>query len=254
MPEQFVFLLGAAFLAGLVDAMGGGGGLIQVPSLFSALPQAAPATLFGTNKLASIWGTGAAAMNYARRVTLEWNAALPATFAAFAFAFCGAYAVTWLPGELVRKLLPFVLGALLAYTWRASQLGLHHAPVHRGKKERILAVGVGAAIGFYDGFFGPGTGSFLIFLFVRFFGFDFLRASAVSKVVNVACNLAALLWFGYSGNVLWQLGLAMAVLNVTGSLLGSRLALRHGSQLVRRVFLVMVGALILKSGYDAFFR
>lgn len=254
MPEQILFLLVAAFFAGLVDAMGGGGGLIQVPSLFSSLTHTAPATLFGTNKLASIWGTAAAAVNYGRRVRLEWNTALPATFAAFVFAFCGAYTVTWLPGDLVRKLLPFVLVALLVYTWRVSHLGLHHAPVHRGKRERVLAVAVGAAIGFYDGFFGPGTGSFLIFLFVRFFGFDFLRASAVSKVVNVACNMAALLWFGYSGNVLWQLGLLMAAFNVGGALLGSRLALRHGSQLVRRVFLVVVSTLILKSAYDAFLR
>lgn len=218
MPEQVVFLLAAAFFAGLVDAMGGGGGLLQVPSLFSVMPNTAPATLFGTNKLASIWGTAAAAVNYGRRVRLEWNTALPATFAAFVFAFWGAYTVTWLPGELVRKLLPFVPVALLVYTWRASQLRLHHAPIHRGKKEQVLAVGVGAAIGFYDGFFGPGTGSFLIFMFVRFFGLDFLRASAVSKVVNVACNMAALLWFGYSGNVLWHLGLAMAA-----SMLAARL-------------------------------
>lgn len=254
MPEQVLFLLVAAFFAGLIDAMGGGGGLIQVPALFSSMGQTAPAMLFGSNKLASIWGTGTAAYNYARRVKLEWNTALPATIAALVFAFCGAYTVTWLPGNLVRKLLPIVLFILLIYTWRSSQLGLSHAPLHRGTRERLLAIVVGAAIGFYDGFFGPGTGSFLIFLFVRFFGFDFLRASAVSKVVNVACNLAALIWFGYSGNVLWQLGLPMAVFNVCGSLLGSRLALRHGSHLVRKVFLVVVGALILKTAYDAFLR
>lgn len=122
-------------------------------------------------------------------------------------------------GELVRKLLPLILLVLLVCIWRSQNFGLQHAPTHRGGKERCWAIGVGAAIGFYDGFFGPGTGSFLIFLFVHFFGFDFLRASTVSKVVNVACNLAALLWLGYSGNVLWQLGLALAVCNVAGSLL-----------------------------------
>jgi len=254
MPEQILFLFGAAFVAGLVDAMGGGGGLIQVPALFSALPQSAPATLFGTNKLASIWGTGAAALNYARRVRIEWNAVLPAALAAFVFAFCGAYTVTRVPPDLLRKALPLLLLALLVYTLRARNLGLHHVPLHRDGRERLLAVLVGAGIGFYDGFFGPGTGSFLIFLFVRFFGYDFLGASAAAKVVNVACNLAALLWFGYSGHVLWLAALVMAVANVGGSLAGSRLALKHGSKLVRKVFLVAVGLLIVKTAYDAFLR
>jgi uncharacterized membrane protein YfcA len=126
--------------------------------------------------------------------------------------------------------------------------------VHSGGREQFFAVLIGGGIGFYDGFFGPGTGSFLLFLFVRFFGFDFLAAAAVSKVVNVACNFAALLWFGYSGHVLWQVGLLMAVLNVAGSLIGSRLAMRHGSGFVRKIFLFVVTALILRTTYDAFFR
>ena len=120
--------------------------------------------------------------------------------------------------------------------------------------ERLLAMGVGAAIGFYDGFFGPGTGSFLIFLFVRFFGFDFLSASAAAKIVNVACNISALIWFGYSGHLLWQLGLLMAVCQIAGSLVGTRLALKHGSSFVRKLFLVVVGLLIVKTAFDTFKR
>jgi uncharacterized protein len=120
--------------------------------------------------------------------------------------------------------------------------------------ERLLAMGVGAAIGFYDGFFGPGTGSFLIFLFVRFFGFDFLSASAAAKIVNVACNISALIWFGYSGHLLWQLGLLMAVCQIAGSLVGTRLALKHGSGFVRKLFLVVVGLLIVKTAFDTFKR
>ena len=107
-------------------------------------------------------------------------------------------------------------------------------------------------IGFYDGFFGPGTGSFLLFLFVRFFGFDFLGASAVAKIVNVACNFAALLWFGYAGHVLWQLGLLMAICNICGAMIGTRVALKEGSVFIRKAFLVVVGALILKTARDAF--
>lgn len=253
MPDLLI-LCSAAFLAGLVDAVVGGGGLIQIPALFSTFPGVSPATLFGTNKLASIWGTATAAVNYSRRVRVEWSTAAPAALAAFVLSFLGAYAVTRIPPDFVRKLLPFILLGVAIYTLKKKNFGEIHAPAHQGAKERALALLVGGGIGFYDGFFGPGTGSFLLFLFVRFFGFDFLGASAAAKVVNVACNAAALLWFGVSGHVLVQLGLLMAVCNVLGSLLGTKLAIRNGSTFVRQLFLVVVSALIMKTGYDAFFQ
>lgn len=249
-----VWLGGAAFLAGLVDAVVGGGGLIQVPAIFSFLPKEVPATLLGTNKLASICGTSAAAVNYARRVRVAWSAAAPAALAAFALSFVGAWTVTRVPGDFVRALLPFILLAVAFYTFRKKDLGSVHAPVHSGSAERWWALVIGAAIGFYDGFFGPGTGSFLIFLFVRFFGFDFLSASAAAKIVNVACNLSALMWFGYSGHLLWQVGLLMAVCQIAGSLVGTKLAIKHGSAFVRKLFLVVVSTLIVKTGFDAVVR
>ncbi len=249
---DYVILAAAAFLAGMIDAVVGGGGLIQIPVLFSALPNAAPATLLGTSKFAGIWGTGAAAVGFARRVKLQWSTAVPAASAAFALSFVGAYTVTHIPPDFVRKLLPFILLAVAVYTFKKKDFGSIHAPMHVGSREKVFAILVGGGIGFYDGFFGPGTGSFLVFLFVRFFGFDFLGASAVAKVVNVACNLSALMWFGYSGHLLWQLGALMAVCNVLGSLLGIRLALKHGTGFVRKLFLLVVSGLILKSGYDAF--
>lgn len=242
----------AALFAGMIDAVVGGGGLIQIPALFSTLSNVAPVTLLGTNKLAGVWGTTVAAIGFSRRVRLQWSAAVPAALAAFTFSFAGAFTVTQLPPDFIRKLLPFILLAVAVYTFRKKDFGSTHSPIHTGLKERIIAVIVGAGIGFYDGFFGPGTGSFLVFLFVRFFGFDFLGASAVAKVVNVACNIAALLWFGISGHLLWQLGLMMAVCNIVGSLIGLRLALRHGSVFVRKIFLLVVSALILKTTYDAF--
>lgn len=251
---NFVLLGCAAFLAGLVDAVVGGGGLIQIPVLFSVFPKEIPATLLGTSKLAGVFGTSAAAVNYARRVQVAWSAAAPAAMAAFALSFVGAYTVTRVPGDFVRSLLPVALLAVAIYTFTKKDFGSIHAPVHSGVTEKLVAVGMGACIGFYDGFFGPGTGSFLMFLFVRFFGFDFLSASAAAKVVNVACNIAALLWFGYSGHLLWQLGLLMAVCQVAGSLVGTRLAIRHGSVFVRKLFLVVVSLLILKTSYDAVIR
>ncbi len=244
----------AALFAGMIDAVVGGGGLIQIPALFSTLPTVAPATLLGTSKLAGVWGTTVAAVTFARRVKVQWTTATPAAVAAFACSFMGAYSVTRIPPDFLRQLLPFILIAVAIYTFKRKDFGSVHAPAYIGLKERLLAVAAGGAIGFYDGFFGPGTGSFLVFVFVRFFGFDFLGASAVAKVVNVACNVAALLWFGYSSNVLIQIGLMMAVCNIVGSVIGSRLALRHGSGFVRKIFLWVVSALILKTSYDAFLR
>lgn len=251
---DLVLLAGAAFLAGLIDAVVGGGGLIQLPVMFSVLSKELPATLLGTSKFAGIFGTSAAAINYARRVRVAWTAAAPAAVAAFALSFAGAYTVTKVPADFVRALLPVLLVAVAIYTFRKKDFGSIHAPVHEGNKERYLALGMGACIGFYDGFFGPGTGSFLIFLYVRFFGFDFLSASAAAKIVNVACNFSALMWFGYSGHVLWLLASMMAVCQVAGSLLGTKLAIKHGSAFVRKLFLVVVSLLIVKTGYDAFFK
>lgn len=251
---DYAILCGAALLAGLVDAVVGGGGLIQIPALFSTFGSVPPATLLGTNKLAGIWGTAVAAAGYARRVQIAWRTAVPAAGAAFLCAFAGAYTVTRIPPDFLRQLLPFILVAVAIYTFRRKDFGTRHAPLHSGMQETSLALLTGAAIGFYDGFFGPGTGSFLVFIFVRGFGLDFLGASAVAKVVNVACNMAALLWFGYSGHVIWQVGLMMAVCNIIGALLGTRLALRHGSVFVRKVFLGVVVVLIVKTSYDAFLR
>lgn len=251
---EWIVLGVAAFGAGLVDAVVGGGGLIQVPTLFTVFPNSPVASLLGTNKLAGVFGTGSAAINYARQVKIPWSTALPATLTAFIFAFLGAVTVTHIPPDFLRKLLPFILIALAIYTFRKKGLGQVHAPKHGGHKERLIALMVGACIGFYDGFFGPGTGSFLLFLFVRFFGFDFLSASACAKVVNVACNLAALLWFGMAGHVVWKIGLLMAVCQIGGSLVGTKLAVKHGSGFIRKLFLLVVCLLIVRTTWQAFFK
>ncbi|CAG2132698.1 putative membrane transporter protein YfcA [Cupriavidus yeoncheonensis] len=251
---EFAFLAVAAFLAGLIDAVAGGGGLVQIPALFSAFPGMPPATLLGTNKVASVAGTANAAIRYGRSVRIYWAATAPAVVAAFLFSMAGAWALTMIPAEPLRKALPFVLVTLLVYTVAKKDLGTEHAPSLSGTRERVAALLAGAAIGFYDGVFGPGTGSFLMIVFVRVFGYDFLHASASTKVVNMATNLAALLLLASKGHIWWQLGLVMAVANVAGSQVGSRLALRHGSGFVRKVFIVVVSALILKTAWDAFAR
>lgn len=248
----FSALAVAALFAGFIDAVVGGGGLIQVPALFTALPKELPATIFGTNKISSVFGTANAAWRYARRVRMPWRTTLPAAVAAFACSYLGAMAVAWLPRELLRPLILVLLIGAAIYTYWRKDFGAIHRPQHVGGHEFAYALMVGGAIGFYDGFFGPGAGSFLIFLFIRFFGFDFLHASAASKVVNVATNLAALSFFVPHGYILPLLGIAMAVFNVLGSIAGTHLSLRHGSGFVRKVFLIVVSALIVKFAWDTF--
>lgn len=251
---DLLIVAAASLLAGLVDSIVGGGGLILVPALFATYPAAAPATLFGTNKSASVWGTGIATVQYARRVRLRWAVLGPAALAALAGSFFGAWVVTVIDPDFLRRLLPLILLAVLLYTLARKDLGRVHAPRHGGRREVWVACAIGGVIGWYDGFFGPGTGSFYIFLFVRLLGYDFLNASAAAKLLNVATNVAAIALFAAKGHIWWQVGLVLAAANVVGSLIGTRLALKHGAGLVRGVFIVVVGALILKTGYDAFLR
>ena len=244
----------ASLMAGFVDAIVGGGGLILVPALFTAYPTAHPATLLGSNKSASIWGTGLATYQYSQQVHMRWAVLLPAALTGFLASFAGAWVVAVISPEFLRKVLPFVLAAVFGYTLTKKELGRTHSPRFADGKETLIASAIGAVIGFYDGFFGPGTGSFFVFLFVRLLGYDFLNASASAKLLNTATNLAAIVLFAAKGHIWWQVGFAMAICNVAGSLAGTHLALKHGAGFVRGVFLIVVSALIFKTSYDAFLR
>lgn len=249
---HMLFLLFATFIAGLIDSIVGGGGLINVPALFAVFPDSVPANLFATNKVAGVAGTSSAAIRYAHASKVEWRVALPAALAAFIFAFLGSWSIAHLPGDWLRKAVPFLLSVVALYTFSQKQLGVTHAPKHQGVNAAVFAALGGGVIGFYDGFFGPGTGSFLVFMFVRWFGFNFLSASAAAKIVNVACNLASLSYFIPAGYVWWGIGIAMACFNVVGSQLGSVIAIKQGSQWVRKLFLLVVLVLITKTFYDGF--
>lgn len=248
----FVALGLAAFCAGFVDAVVGGGGLIQIPALFAAYPAATPATLFGTNKLASIVGTSSAAVQYSRRVTIPWRVALPGAVAALIGSWYGAKAVAYLPPTVLRPLILVLLVLVALYTFYKKELGTVSTEPEHGARSTLIALGIGAAIGFYDGFFGPGTGSFLIFLFIRLLGMDFLRASVTAKILNVATNLAAIAFFAANVELMWKLAAVMAVCNLSGAVTGSRAALRHGVGFVRKMFLGVVSVLIAKLAYDTF--
>ncbi len=235
-----------------MDSMVGGGGLIQLPALFILLPGAAVPTILGTNKLVSIAGTSVAAAQYARHVKIDWPTVGPAAGAAFVFSALGAHFVS---GMRTQTLRPFILALLVAvavYVFVRKDFGAIHAPRLSAIKQRWYGVGVGCALGFYDGFFGPGTGSFLIFTFVGVFGLSFLAASASSKVINAATNLAAVLLFGFTGHLLYALALPMAACNIAGSVLGTRLAVAKGSRFVRVLFLVVLTGIIARFAWDTF--
>jgi uncharacterized membrane protein YfcA len=242
----------ASGLAGFVDAVAGGGGLVLVPALFATYPNAVPATLFGTNKGGAIWGTAWAAVQFARRVTLARATMAWGMAGALAGSFAGAWVVTLVSAKPLKQALPLVLLAVLAYTLARKELGRHHVPRLAGAAESRVASAIGLGIGFYDGFFGPGTGSFFVFLFVRLLGYDFLHASAAAKRMNTATNAAALALFAWTGHVWWHVAAVLALTNIAGSLLGTRLALAKGAGFVRGVFIVVVSALILKTAWDAF--
>ena len=253
-PEfDIAVVLTAAFAAGLVDAMVGGGGLIQLPALLGVYPDAPPARLLGTNKLAAIFGTASAVTRFSRQISIPWRALGPLGVLTFGGALLGAITATHTPPEVFRPLVPVLLIGVLIYSLRTKRLGDEHKPLGFAGRHHAIAALLITAIGFYDGFFGPGTGSFLMLVFVRLYGFDFLNAAASARVLNVATNAAALIWFGSRGSIIWGLGVSMAACNVAGALLGSRLALRGGSHFVRKVFIVVVTVLIVRTTWTAFF-
>lgn len=249
MPFDLLFLGTVAFFAGLVDAVVGGGGLIQIPVLLSSFPQVAIPTLFGTNKLSSIAGTGAALWHYARAVRIPWAVVLPASGAALLGAWFGAAVVAWLPREAMRPLVLVLMLGVAIHTFQRKDFG-HAATRELRPADTWRAIAFGGVIGFYDGFFGPGTGSFLIFGFVRLFGMDFLRASASAKLINVATNVSAISFFASHGPLLWTVGLVMAACNLAGAQVGTLIALRRGSGFVRQAFLVVVSVLIAKLAWE----
>jgi len=251
MDFNWFILAPAAFFAGMVDAVVGGGGLIQIPVLLGQFPQTAIPTLFGTNKLSSIAGTSAAVWSYARRIAIPWSVVLPATVAALVGAWLGAAVVAWLSRDVMRPLVLVLMLAVAAYTFVRKDFG-HTASRELVPADRWRGVVLGLVIGLYDGFFGPGTGSFLIFAFVRLFGMDFLRASASAKVINAATNISAIAFFASHGPLLWGTGLIMAACNLAGAQVGTALALKHGAGFIRQAFLVVVGILIVKLAFDMF--
>jgi uncharacterized membrane protein YfcA len=270
-PTVFLFLLLAALLAGFIDGAVGGGGLISVPALFLCLPGHPTTTLLGTNKLVAVTGTTVAAAQFVRGRVVPLRETLGPALGAGAGAVLGAAAAYSFEGGFEAAMRPAMLAVMtgmLAFTLLRPKMGMGGAPAaegrgafgaggfpppagHRaGTARPMAAAAVSAAMGFYDGFFGPGTGALLIFLFVALLGMDFLRASAMSKAANWASNVASLALFASRGSWLPMLALGMAAANGVGGYLGARAAMAKGSRWIRTLFAIVVSCLILRLAWD----
>ena len=247
-----IFLVAAAFFAGFVDSIAGGGGLIQLPALLIGLPKTEIVTVLGTNKLASVFGTATAAGLYRRQIKPEPKVLIAMALPAFIGSAVGASLASRIPTSSMRPIVLTLLIAVAIYTWLKPDLGMIELLKHHSTRRIQIAALAGAVIGFYDGIFGPGTGSFLMLVLVASLGYAFITASAIAKVVNVSTNLGALIIFGIHGAIIWKIGLALGAANVAGAVIGARLAIRGGSTMVRRVFLIVTIALIIKVGIDTF--
>ena len=244
------FLAVAAFAAGIIDAIAGGGGLIQLPALMIGLAKSETVVILGTNKVPSIFGTSASALMYRRNIKTDTKLLFTMALPAFLGSMGGASLASRIPTEVLKPIVVSLLIAVLIYTWKRPQLG--QIELLRQSEPLRLKISAVAAliIGFYDGLIGPGTGSFLVLTLVAILGFAFLSASAIAKVVNVATNLGAIIIFGANGEIIWKIGLTLAIANVAGGLIGAHLALRGGSNLVRKVFMGVTLALIIKVAID----
>jgi uncharacterized membrane protein YfcA len=244
-----VLLVLAGFAAGWVDAVVGGGGLIQLPALL-LVPGISPVQALATNKLAGIMGTSVSAATYYRRVQPDLATAGPMALAALAGAGGGAALASLLPEDVFVPVILVALVAVAVYTMTRPQVGRATDLRWTGRTHLLVALALGAGIGFYDGLLGPGTGSFLVIALVGVLGYAFLEASAQAKIVNAATNLGALVVFTLQGAPLWRLGLLVGVANIAGAYLGARTAVARGSGFVRVVFLVVVAVLVVRLGAE----
>jgi uncharacterized membrane protein YfcA len=239
-----------AFLAGFVDAIAGGGGLIQLPALMILLPAEPILAIIGTNKMVAMFGTTFAAGRFARSIKLDWHVLAPATATAFVFSAIGSGVAASFNPNLLKPVVLCLLIVAAIYVYVVKDIGLEHKPRHSKAHGLWWGVLVGAVLGFYDGFFGPGSGSFLILIFASFFGYEFLAASGCSKVINLATNLASVSYYVWIGQVLYWIALPLAISNTLGAMAGSHLAILKGSKFVRVFFLFIVAGLIAKLGHD----
>jgi uncharacterized protein len=253
--SDILTLCSFSFVAGFIDAIIGGGGLVQTPATLFILPQYPVPVVLATTKIPSMAGSMMSGYQYARKVKIIFKVLLPVCAIAFVAAITGSYTVSLVPNHFMKALAFGILIVVAIYTYWKKDFGTESA-AEPPPLSRQLAYGalMGLLLGFYDGFFGPGTGSFLVLGFITLIRLDFLKASAHAKLVNIATNMGSLLYFALKSVILFKVAIPMAVCNITGSFFGARLAILKGNKFIRVFFLLVVTAIILRFGYDLFVK
>lgn len=254
MLYDLLILCTVSFAAGFIDAVVGGGGLLQTPAILIVLPQYPVATLLGTTKIPSLSGTSFAAWKYAQDIALDWKFLIYVALLAFTGSLLGAHYVTLIDSKMLKPVILAVFIAVALYTYFNKTFGVATAKDLSRIQQLLIGFLFGFSIGFYDGLIGPGTGTFFILAFISLMGYDFLRASASAKLINIATNLAAICYFSSTGHILYQYAIPMAVFNVGGALLGTRLAVLKGNKFIRIFFLMVVLFAIMRFAYDIFIK
>ena len=254
MIPNLVFLCIAAFAAGFTDAIVGGGGLIQTPAALILLPQMPVATVIGTLKIPAFTGTSIAAVQYSKKVELNYRQLIIMMCLAFAAACCGSKLLTVVSNAFMKPILLLVLVAVALYTYGNKNFGKQRVKSTTAERQWKYGLMISTGIGFYDGFIGPGAGSFLVLAFISLLGYDFLKASAHAKFINLSTNLGSIVFFALSGKIVYTLAVPMAICNGAGGLLGARLALLKGNAFIRIFFLLVIAGTILRFAYDLLFH
>lgn len=243
-----------ATLAGFVDAIVGGGGLIQTPASLIILPNLPVATVIGSLKIPSFSGTYFAARQYVRKVPMDWKLIGWMAITAFCFSFLGSMLLTQVSNRFMKPIILVVLVFVALYTYSKKDFGQYSHKTHSLKQRNLYGFLICMVIGFYDGFIGPGAGSFLVLAFISLMGLDFLHASANAKMINLATNLGSIFLFLLKGSILWQIAIPMAICNALGGFLGAKMAIAKGNQFIRVFFLLVIVGTLVRFSYDIFWK
>ncbi len=250
MDYHLLLMCCAALLAGFVDSIVGGGGLVQVPALFILFPHFEIPRIIGTNRFSSFMGTAVAGYQYSKKVEIPWRTVIYAGIGAGVMAFLGAKISDIVDEKILKPVILVLMTAIAIYTFKKKDLGQDEMLKFELAKVPLYGLMIGSSAGFYNGFVGPGTGSLLVFGFVSLIGYGFLKASAISKIVNVIADVCSLGYFIVEGYVQYEIAIPMMICNMAGSYLGSKMAILKGNEFIRNFFLVVIFALILRFGWD----
>lgn len=248
--QELILTCLAALLAGFVDSIVGGGGLVQVPTLFILFPHFQVPQIIATNRFSSFMGTAVAGYQYSKKVKIPYKTVLYAAIGAGTMSFIGAKLASLMDAQILKPIIFILILVIAVFTYRNKDFGQeekHHA---LPAKIPIYGFLIGFCTGFYNGMVGPGTGSLLVFGFVGIIGFSFLKASAVAKIINVIADIFSLIFFVINGFVVYKLAIPMMICNIIGSYTGSKMAILKGNEFIRSFFLVVIFGLILRFGWD----